>query len=54
MQVDTTTPGKSKNKNKFNSNKFYSIFLGNKDLSNSIFKTSGSYGGIAELYKTKV
>jgi len=29
-------------------------FLGNKDLSNSIYKISGSYGGIAELYKTKV
>lgn len=50
VQVDTTTPGK-----------FFFPFclktcflLGNRELSNSIHKTSGSYGAIAELYKTKV
>jgi len=29
-------------------------FIGNKELSSSIYKISGSYNGIAELYKTKV
>lgn len=51
VQVDTTTPGK------FEIYKFLILiicFSGNKELSNSIHKISGSYNGIADLYKTKV
>lgn len=51
VHVDTTTPGKSF---AFAQRIHIPFFLGNKDLSSSIMKISGSYSGIADLYKTKV
>lgn len=54
VHADTKTPGKVKSFQFLFSYKRNLVLVGNKELSNSIHKISGSYGGIAELYKTKV